>query len=281
MLGWPFERAADLPQGHDLVVREVAGLRQRRVEHRRRMPLGEDEPVAVRPVGVLGVVPQEPAEIERRHDLDGRQRAAGMPRAGLGRHPQDVFPDRLGTGQQGVKVIGHGCNLLLEQIRKQTPMRPSECTCNGSRSAKLQLLKTLTITTIFVACRLPNLTVSKASGQEGGAGGGRRRGLWAGRLAERPLGNDSVAGAARGALTLRGCRNGGPLSSACRSEIPAANQPREMTAMATINRINIRAIVPTISGSLRSGDIGLNEVGKPKIEHTSAMTRVFSSSVSR
>ena len=112
-VGVPLERAADLAQGHDLVVREVAGLRERRVEHRRRMPLGEDEPVAVRPVGILGVVPQEPAEVEGRHDLGGRQRAAGMARAGLGRHLQDVFPDRLGAGQQGVKVIGHRCILLV------------------------------------------------------------------------------------------------------------------------------------------------------------------------
>ena len=35
----PLHRAVDLAEGHDLVVREIAGLGQRRVEHRRRMTL--------------------------------------------------------------------------------------------------------------------------------------------------------------------------------------------------------------------------------------------------
>ena len=133
-VGVAFERAAQLPEGHDLVVREVAGLRQRRVEHRRRMPLGEDEPVAVGPVRVLGVVPEEPAEIEGRHDLGRRQRAAGMPRAGLGRHPQDVFPDRLGPRQQGVKVVGHRCFLLDVRARGRRSQRagwPARRLCDG------------------------------------------------------------------------------------------------------------------------------------------------------
>ncbi len=106
-VGVPLERAAQLAQGHDLVVREIARLGQRRVEHRRRMPLGENEPVAVGPVRVLGIVPQESAEIQGRHDLDGRQRAAGMPRAGLGRHLQNVLPDRFGSSQKSIEIVGH------------------------------------------------------------------------------------------------------------------------------------------------------------------------------
>ena len=78
-VGVPLERAAQLAQGHDLIVRKIAGLGERGIEHRGGMPLGEDEPVAVGPVRVRRIVPQEPAKIEGRHDLDGRQRAPGMP----------------------------------------------------------------------------------------------------------------------------------------------------------------------------------------------------------
>ena len=101
----PFERAAQLAQRHDLVVREVAGLRERRVEDRRGVPLGEDEAVAVGPVGVLGVVPQKATEIEGRHDLDGRQRTAGMTRARLGRHLQDVRRIDLARARSASRLL--------------------------------------------------------------------------------------------------------------------------------------------------------------------------------
>ena len=119
-VGVPLERAAQLAQSHDLVVREVAGLGERRIEDRRRVPLGEDEAVAVGPVGVLGVVPQDSAEIEGRHDLGGRQRAAGMARARLGRHLQNVCPDRFGPGQECVKVVGHSGFLLDNRVPNLT-----------------------------------------------------------------------------------------------------------------------------------------------------------------
>ena len=110
------------------------------------MPLGKDEAVAVGPVGVLGVMPQEPAEIEGRHDLGRRQRTAGMTRAGLGRHLQDVLADRLGAVQQGVQVIGHRHILLAGKIpgsstehRLRSASVAQACPVSSSRNVHIRL----------------------------------------------------------------------------------------------------------------------------------------------
>src|SRR5262249_14689988 len=51
--------------------------------------LGEHEAVARVVVGPLRIVPY-PVEIERRQDVDHRQRSARMPGAGIRQHPQDL-----------------------------------------------------------------------------------------------------------------------------------------------------------------------------------------------
>ena len=74
---------------------EVAGLGQRGVEHGRRVALAQHEAVAVGPIGPGGVVAQHAAEVERRQDLDRRQRPAGVPRLGRVRHLDDVAAEAL------------------------------------------------------------------------------------------------------------------------------------------------------------------------------------------
>ena len=61
----------------EVFLREKAAPGQGRVENCRRMPLAEDEPVALRPIGA-GRVEAQLVEKERRHDLGRRQRAARM-----------------------------------------------------------------------------------------------------------------------------------------------------------------------------------------------------------
>ena len=55
---------ADLAQAHQVLEREVAVVGERRVLDRRGVALAEDEAVALGPVRVLGVVPEDPV-VER------------------------------------------------------------------------------------------------------------------------------------------------------------------------------------------------------------------------
>ncbi len=70
---------------------EDAGLRPRRVQDRRRVPLREHEPVAVGVVRVLRI-PAHPAEEDRRHELGRRAAARRMAAAGLGGGAHGVDP---------------------------------------------------------------------------------------------------------------------------------------------------------------------------------------------
>ncbi len=66
-----------------------------------RMPLREDEAVPVGPSAGSSRRGGGSRRNRARHHFGRRQRAAGMPRAGLGRHPDNRIPaDRLGPGQQ-------------------------------------------------------------------------------------------------------------------------------------------------------------------------------------
>src|SRR3990172_8220303 len=120
----PLEPASQLAERHQLLDREVSCLGHRAVNHRRRVPLAHYEAVAVRPQRVLRVVPHD-AEIERRRDLDGGQRPAGMPGIGGGRHLHDVAPDTPGDGLQFVDGNGlrAGQTLLLLRALYRTATR--------------------------------------------------------------------------------------------------------------------------------------------------------------
>lgn len=74
--------AADLPQRQQVLLREVAPQRQRRVQARRRVALGQHETIPVLPLGVLGVDAQF-LKVKVRKQVRRGQAAAGMP--GLGR----------------------------------------------------------------------------------------------------------------------------------------------------------------------------------------------------
>jgi hypothetical protein len=104
------EHRADLAELLELGVREVAVLGKRRVEDRRGVALGEDEAVALGPVGPLRVVAEDP-EVERGDDVSRRERAVEV--AGLGdrEHPHAVDPQHggpaleLGRGRSGLAVV--------------------------------------------------------------------------------------------------------------------------------------------------------------------------------
>src|SRR5881296_3185318 len=91
---------AELAQGDQQLLREVAGLREHGVEGRDRMALREHDAVAVGPVRALGVV-AKPPEVQRGEDVDHRERAAGMSGARVSEHAQDLNTtlarDRLET----------------------------------------------------------------------------------------------------------------------------------------------------------------------------------------
>src|SRR5262245_2809105 len=90
-VGMPLERAAQLAQGDEQVLREVAGLGHSGVLRRHTMALGEDETVALGPVRPLGIVAHA-AEVEGHDQVDDRERAARMPRARVREHADDLDP---------------------------------------------------------------------------------------------------------------------------------------------------------------------------------------------
>ena len=107
-VGMALEDAAELAQRVQLVLRRigVAALRHHAVEHRRRMALGEDEAVAVRPLRVRRIDPHV-IEVQFDHDFDRRKRSTGMPRFGGGDHLDDVAPYTLGYVLQFSYGFGH------------------------------------------------------------------------------------------------------------------------------------------------------------------------------
>ena len=104
------EAAAELPQRHQLLFREVAALGQDGVEDGDGMAFAQNKPVAVGPQGRRRVV-TEYAEVESAEDFDGREGAAGMATARGGEHGNDVAPCPLGyslnilNGRRGRSTI--------------------------------------------------------------------------------------------------------------------------------------------------------------------------------
>ena len=98
------ENGVILTQGVEDGRVKVAPAGQRRVQHRAGVPLGEDEPVPVLPLGVLGVDVQH-VEVQGGDHLHRGQRAAGM--SGLGRvdHGDDVVADLHGLLLQALHIL--------------------------------------------------------------------------------------------------------------------------------------------------------------------------------
>jgi hypothetical protein len=83
------ERVPQLSQAGQRRLREVARLRHHRVERRHAVALGEHEAIAIGPVGTPGVV-LHAVEVEHGQQVDHRERAAGMSRARVRQHPEDL-----------------------------------------------------------------------------------------------------------------------------------------------------------------------------------------------
>ena len=108
----PLQVAAEPAQTLQVIPRKVAGLGQAGVKGRRRVPLGEDETVAILPGGIARVMAHL-VKIENRQHVDGRQAAAGMPRAGGIEHLEYFHaqvPGGVGQFADGL-VSQHGGNL--------------------------------------------------------------------------------------------------------------------------------------------------------------------------
>ena len=72
---------------------------ERRVEGGAGVPLGEQQPVTVRPVGTLGIDPQV-VEVERGQDLGAGEGAAQVAAVAVVDHLQYVQPELLGAAVQ-------------------------------------------------------------------------------------------------------------------------------------------------------------------------------------
>ena len=103
-VGMALQRAAELAQGDELLLGEVAGPGHGRVERGNRVALGEHQPIAVGPRRAMRIVAHA-GEEERGDHVDHRERAARMTGAGVGQHPDDldaaVAGDRLQAGDVG------------------------------------------------------------------------------------------------------------------------------------------------------------------------------------
>ena len=98
-----FEVAAELAQLEQFLDREQAGLRPGRVQQRRRVALGQDEPVVVVIVRVLGVVAHVP-EKEGGHHVRRRTARGRMPAARRRRGRNGMNPQLVGDSLQKFDV---------------------------------------------------------------------------------------------------------------------------------------------------------------------------------
>ena len=87
---------AELPQRIELSDGRlgVTRLRHRGVEHRRGVPLGQNEAVAIGLSGVFRVDPH-PVEVQLDDQFDGGKRSAGMAGFGSAGHLDDFAPNTL------------------------------------------------------------------------------------------------------------------------------------------------------------------------------------------
>src|SRR6266571_62770 len=90
-VGMTLEWRAELAERDELRLGEEARPRHDRVERGDGVALGEDDTVPVGPVGALGVVAQ-PAEVERRENVDHREGSARVSRARVGEHADYLHP---------------------------------------------------------------------------------------------------------------------------------------------------------------------------------------------
>ena len=207
-VGMPLKVGADLAKAHQVLRREVTVLGQGGVLDRRRVALGEDEAVALRPVRVLRVVAENPV-VEGGDDVGGRERAVEVPGLGDREHPDAVHPedgrvalelvDRgLCAGRRGRLGVGNGLQVrhlaLSSRLRVRSRPGPRPAQDGSARVAALDTTRRLFagadgISRRIEACRPSSLAGAVRAGTVSSrcfAGAGARRlGLDSGDDGER------------------------------------------------------------------------------------------------
>src|SRR5207247_2382517 len=90
LIGMTLVDGAELAQRVQLLLGRVTRFSQHCIEHGYGMAFGENEPVAIRPRGIRGIVPHDATEVQRRQNLDRGKRSAGMARLGRSDHFDNV-----------------------------------------------------------------------------------------------------------------------------------------------------------------------------------------------
>ena len=117
-IGMALERRPEPAQRRQQVMRDVAGLGERGVEHGARVALGKDEAVTIFPERFVGTVTHDPAEVEHRDDVRGGEAAARMPRAGRRQHLDDEPADVPCTPSDFRDVE-------IPRVHRPAPFRPA------------------------------------------------------------------------------------------------------------------------------------------------------------
>src|SRR4030095_8895790 len=102
----PLVNRPQLAERVELIDRRVAHLGHHRVENWCRMPLGEDEAVALHPSGIRGI-DLHVVEVQVQHNFHRRERPARMSRLGSADHLDDFPPDTASYGFEFLKRSGH------------------------------------------------------------------------------------------------------------------------------------------------------------------------------
>ena len=89
------ERRVELAQRDDIFDGEVAGEGQAEIKRRRLVSARPDDAVAVRPLGILGIVVGD-LEVERRDNVHHGERSAGVAGAGGAQRDQVIAAHQAG-----------------------------------------------------------------------------------------------------------------------------------------------------------------------------------------
>jgi hypothetical protein len=100
--GMSLQRAAELPEGQQLLIRDGADGLEHRVQQRRGVPLRQDESVIAQVLGVVDVEPQM-VRVQDGQQVCGRHGRGGMPGSRGGRAPDAVHRQ---LGRQLVPFLG-------------------------------------------------------------------------------------------------------------------------------------------------------------------------------
>ena len=101
----------ELAQRVELVLGTIAAFRHHRVQDRAAVPFGKNEAVAIRPLGVGGIVPHH-VEEQRDDDFGAESDPPGMAGFRLGDHLDHLAPHLLGNGRKLGRVAGGSACLL-------------------------------------------------------------------------------------------------------------------------------------------------------------------------